>query len=94
MEVITKRDVFGLQSLPIFFFFFCFIVLPLSSRSVEAYKNYTVGDSLGWYDKSEKPTVDYQKWADSNNFSLGDFLILSLGDLGQCRVGLKAEMEV
>ncbi|XP_060966165.1 early nodulin-like protein 18 isoform X3 [Cannabis sativa] len=82
MEVITKRDVFGLQSLPIFFFFFfffffCFVVLPLSSRSVEAYKNYTVGDSLGWYDKSEKPTVDYQKWADSNNFSLGDFLIFN-----------------
>ncbi|KAM6595971.1 hypothetical protein CsatA_006495 [Cannabis sativa] len=77
MEVITKRDVFGLQSLAIFFFFFCSVVLPLSSRSVEAYKNYTVGDSLGWYDKSEKSTVDYQKWADSNNFSLGDFLIFN-----------------
>ncbi|KAJ9146612.1 hypothetical protein P3X46_028853 [Hevea brasiliensis] len=58
------------------------VVLPLYcllcvSGSVEAYKNYTVGDSLGWYDNTEKPTVNYQKWADSKNFGLGDFLIFN-----------------
>jgi hypothetical protein len=42
--------------------------------SVGAYKNYTVGDSLGWFDKLEKPTVDYQKWVAKKEFSLGDFL--------------------
>ncbi|KAI3450057.1 hypothetical protein Pfo_006722 [Paulownia fortunei] len=44
---------------------------------VEAYKNYTVGDSLGWYDTLENPKVDYQKWAANKNFSLGDFLIFN-----------------
>ena len=41
---------------------------------VAGYKNYTVGGDLGWFDKLEKPTVDYQKWASSKTFSLGDFL--------------------
>ncbi|KAK2377583.1 hypothetical protein P8452_49261 [Trifolium repens] len=45
--------------------------------SVGAYKNYTVGDSLGWFDKLEKPTVDYQKWVAKKEFSLGDFLIFN-----------------
>lgn len=60
----------------VFFTFFCFLLLRLLcfSGSAEAYKNYTVGDSLGWYDSQEKPAVDYQKWADAKNFSLGDFL--------------------
>ncbi|KAE8696039.1 Detected protein of confused Function [Hibiscus syriacus] len=39
-----------------------------------SYKNYTMGGSLGWFETLEKPDVNYQKWADSNNFSLGDFL--------------------
>ncbi|KAF3455277.1 hypothetical protein FNV43_RR05725 [Rhamnella rubrinervis] len=47
------------------------------SRSAEAYKNYTVGDSLGWYDSQEKPSVNYQKWASGKTFSLGDFLIFN-----------------
>lgn len=42
---------------------------------VEAYKNYTVGDSLGWFDNLKEPKVDYQKWASGKHFSLGDFLI-------------------
>lgn len=42
--------------------------------AVAGYKNYTVGGDLGWFDKLEKPTVDYQKWASSKTFSLGDFL--------------------
>ncbi|CAL5190432.1 unnamed protein product [Lathyrus oleraceus] len=45
--------------------------------SVGAYKNYTVGDSLGWFDKLEKPTVNYQKWVAKKQFSLGDFLIFN-----------------
>ncbi|EEF39175.1 copper ion binding protein, putative [Ricinus communis] len=55
------------------------VVLALISisGSADAYKNYTVGDSLGWYDSTEKPNLNYQKWADSKNFSLGDFLIFN-----------------
>ncbi|CAI0542008.1 unnamed protein product [Linum tenue] len=53
------------------------MVMISLTGSAAAYKNYTVGDSLGWYDLSEKPTADYQKWADSHNFSLGDFLIFN-----------------
>ncbi|GMG99978.1 hypothetical protein Nepgr_001818 [Nepenthes gracilis] len=45
--------------------------------SVEAYRNYTVGDSMGWYDNLAKPHVSYQKWADGKSFSLGDFLIFN-----------------
>ena len=40
----------------------------------EAYKNYTVGDSLGWFDNLAKPGVDYGKWVSGKTFSLGDFL--------------------
>ncbi|KAF3341410.1 blue copper protein-like protein [Carex littledalei] len=53
----------------------CFLILFLCSQCTQAYKNYTVGDELGWYDKLEVSSVDYQKWADGKNFSLGDFLI-------------------
>ncbi|XP_060216153.1 early nodulin-like protein 18 [Lycium barbarum] len=45
--------------------------------SVDAYKNYTVGDSLGWFDILEKPHVNYDKWVAHKNFSLGDFLIFN-----------------
>ncbi|KAL6181027.1 hypothetical protein ACLB2K_047685 [Fragaria x ananassa] len=57
----------------------CFLILVSvsSGNSVLAYKNLTVGDSLGWYDNQVKPDVDYQKWAAANNFSLGDFLIFN-----------------
>ncbi|XP_021911504.1 blue copper protein [Carica papaya] len=51
---------------------FCGSISP-----VKAYKNYTVGDSLGWFDSLEKPGVDYQEWADGKHFSLGDFLIFN-----------------
>ena len=50
------------------------LVFVFFSGYVEAYKNYTVGDSLGWYDKLQKPDVNYQKWVAGKNFSLGDFL--------------------
>lgn len=70
-------------------FFFSICLLPSFSRSVTAapapapaaaasdYKNYTVGDSLGWYDTLEKSKVDYQKWVAGKSFSLGDFLIFN-----------------
>ncbi|XP_047308540.1 blue copper protein-like [Impatiens glandulifera] len=59
--------------------FSVFLLLSFISwfGSTEAYQNYTVGDSLGWYDKLLKPTVDYQKWVAGKNFSLGDFLIFN-----------------
>ena len=57
----------------LFFILSCLFLLSFSG-SVEAYKNYTVGDSLGWFDNLEKPNVNYQKWVAAKNFSLGDFL--------------------
>lgn len=53
------------------------LFLPCFLGSVGAYKNYTVGDSLGWFDNLEKPTVNYQKWVAKKQFSLGDFLIFN-----------------
>ncbi|XP_057955523.1 early nodulin-like protein 18 [Malania oleifera] len=73
----------GLQGLSALFFSFstlfcCLHLLVLfSGGCVEGYKNYTVGDSLGWYDNLQKPSVNYQKWASSKHFSLGDFLIFN-----------------
>ncbi|KAM5584785.1 hypothetical protein ABKV19_004245 [Rosa sericea] len=56
----------------------CFLFLvSVSSIYVHAYRNHTVGDSLGWYDNLQKPDLNYQKWAAANNFSLGDFLIFN-----------------
>ncbi|CAH2038565.1 unnamed protein product, partial [Thlaspi arvense] len=51
-----------------------FMCLMLLSSSVDAYKNYTVGESTGWFDIQERPSANYQRWADSKSFSLGDFL--------------------
>ncbi|KAJ3676552.1 hypothetical protein LUZ60_003964 [Juncus effusus] len=59
------------------YFSFALIVLSLCSPCTDAYKNYTVGDTLGWYDQIEVSSVNYQKWADGKNFSLGDFLIFN-----------------
>ncbi|XP_010521567.1 PREDICTED: blue copper protein [Tarenaya hassleriana] len=58
--------------------FLVFVALSVClSSSVDAYKNHTVGESMGWFDDQEKPGVDFQKWADSKSFSLGDFLIFN-----------------
>ncbi|XP_044461240.1 blue copper protein 1b-like [Mangifera indica] len=66
------------RSLPPLIFLLISPLLIISlSGSAQAYKNYTVGDSLGWYDNTEKANVNYQKWADAKNFSLGDFLIFN-----------------
>ncbi|KAF3790757.1 Cucumber peeling cupredoxin [Nymphaea thermarum] len=56
------------------------LLLPLvflTSSTAQAYKNYTVGDDLGWYDNTENSKINYQKWAAGKNFSLGDFLIFN-----------------
>nr|XP_043631694.1 cucumber peeling cupredoxin [Erigeron canadensis] len=59
----------------------CVVMFMISNEKwiviTSAYKNYTVGDDLGWFDKLEKSTVNYQKWASSKTFSLGDFLIFN-----------------
>lgn len=61
-------------------------LILLNSRRANAYQNYTVGDSLGWYDRLQVPQVNYQKWVSGKNFSLGDFLsefpLLHTGSLG------------
>ncbi|KAM0947905.1 putative Phytocyanin domain, cupredoxin [Dioscorea sansibarensis] len=54
----------------------CF-VLAMRFEGVNGYKNYTVGDSHGWYDNLKDPKVNYQKWVAGKNFSLGDFLIFN-----------------
>ncbi|WOK95947.1 hypothetical protein Cni_G04654 [Canna indica] len=54
-----------------------FLILLYSPTRVAAYHNYTVGDSLGWYDRLQVPQVNYQKWVAGKNFSLGDFLIFN-----------------
>lgn len=50
------------------------VIISDGKWGVAGYKNYTVGDDIGWFDKLEKSSVDYQKWASSKTFSLGDFL--------------------
>ncbi|XP_047939994.1 blue copper protein [Salvia hispanica] len=65
----------GNKSGLIFFIFFFSLVILQSN--VDAYQNYTVGDSLGWYDLLENPKVDYRNWTAGKNFSLGDFLIFN-----------------
>lgn len=62
------------RNLPFFFFS---ALLSLSFSATVAYKNYTVGDSLGWYDNLQKPTLNYQKWVAGKDFSLGDFLFFN-----------------
>ncbi|CAN1145232.1 Lamin-like protein [Linum perenne] len=80
MEEIRKLGVIRRSSPIALLLLQCYVVMLIMSllpAHVIAYKNYTVGDSLGWYDISEKPNADYQKWADSHNFSLGDFLVFN-----------------
>lgn len=60
------------------------IILTVLSTSVSAassslppYTNHTVGDRTGWFFNSNKNSsvTDYSKWAKSQSFYLGDFLI-------------------
>ncbi|CAA7053327.1 unnamed protein product [Microthlaspi erraticum] len=63
------------SSSPCLVLFMCLMLLL--SLSAGAYKNYTVGESTGWFDIQERPSANFQKWADSKSFSLGDFLIFN-----------------
>ncbi|XP_010908431.1 early nodulin-like protein 18 [Elaeis guineensis] len=60
-----------------YFLISCLFVILLNCQGSNAYKNYTVGDSFGWYDNLMVSKVNYQKWAAGKNFSLGDFLIFN-----------------
>lgn len=53
------------------------IALQVCRSAAQGYKNFTVGDNLGWYDKLQNPKVDYQKWAADKKFSLGDSLLFN-----------------
>ncbi|KVI08119.1 cucumber peeling cupredoxin [Cynara cardunculus var. scolymus] len=53
------------------------VMMVSMNGGVSGYKNYTVGEDLGWFDKLEKSSVNYQKWASSHTFSLGDFLLFN-----------------
>ncbi|KAG0498895.1 hypothetical protein HPP92_003586 [Vanilla planifolia] len=63
------------------FLFSCLVLfsyaLFVEFHGAQGYRNYTVGDSLGWYDDLMEPRVDYQKWAVGKYFGLGDFLIFN-----------------
>ncbi|ONK67438.1 uncharacterized protein A4U43_C05F40 [Asparagus officinalis] len=66
-------------NIPFFLLLFSSLLLAFffDSRSVEGYKNYTVGGSLGWFDSVKAPKIDYKKWAAAKDFALGDFLIFN-----------------
>ncbi|XP_058107419.1 early nodulin-like protein 18 [Magnolia sinica] len=55
----------------------CLVILCCFSGGAAAYQNYTVGDSLGWFDNLKEPKINYKKWVSGKNFSLGDFLIFN-----------------
>ncbi|KAK8942477.1 hypothetical protein KSP39_PZI008997 [Platanthera zijinensis] len=67
----------GSSKILLLFSFSLFLVFIFHGAGVGAYQNYTVGDSLGWFDKLKSPDVNYRKWAAGKNFSLGDFLIFN-----------------
>ncbi|KAL3828679.1 hypothetical protein ACJIZ3_017481 [Penstemon smallii] len=77
MENTACERVISLQNLIIFFSLFVLLSFSRTSTIVEGYQNYTVGDSMGWYDTLENPKIDYQNWTAAKNFSLGDFLIFN-----------------
>ncbi|KAK9144420.1 hypothetical protein Sjap_004323 [Stephania japonica] len=55
------------------------LIIAAAATTASAYTNHTVGDAAGWlYNNStSSPAADYSKWAASQSFSLGDFLIFN-----------------
>ncbi|KAL5718257.1 hypothetical protein ACHQM5_011181 [Ranunculus cassubicifolius] len=55
------------------------ISLLITTAASQSYKNHTVGDSAGWLFNSGTNTTsaDYSKWASTQTFNLGDFLIFN-----------------
>eukprot|EP01018_Ginkgo_biloba_P011958 Gb_10362 [translate_table: standard] len=54
---------------------FAFVVMGFCAGGVEAYENHTVGGTAGWFFTNNASVVDYSKWAGTQRFSLGDYLI-------------------
>ncbi|XP_028780777.1 blue copper protein-like [Neltuma alba] len=77
MEAIRRRSCSGYALTNMCRLLLLLVAVLCFSGSARAYKNYTVGDSLGWFGNLEKADVDYQKWASDKHFSLGDFLIFN-----------------
>ncbi|PWA70887.1 Cupredoxin [Artemisia annua] len=53
------------------------LTLVITTVTVAAYTNHTVGDKAGWlFDpNTNKSSADYTKWAANKTFELGDYLI-------------------
>ncbi|PIA35748.1 hypothetical protein AQUCO_03500243v1 [Aquilegia coerulea] len=56
-----------------------FITLFITTVTSQSYSNHTVGDSAGWLFNSDTNTTsaDYTKWASTQVFNLGDYLIFN-----------------
>eukprot|EP00249_Psilotum_nudum_P002902 c16150_g1_i1 orf=584-1252(+) len=72
-------DRLGRSSASLFIWFF-FCVFTLLLMTTTAYKNFTVGDDIGWVYPVLNPSVNYTKWAAGKEFSLGDYLIFNYPD--------------
>ncbi|KAF5191673.1 early nodulin-like protein [Thalictrum thalictroides] len=55
------------------------ITLLITTVTSQSYSNHTVGDSAGWLFNSDTNTTstDYTKWASTQVFNLGDYLIFN-----------------
>ncbi|KAH9321703.1 hypothetical protein KI387_016342 [Taxus chinensis] len=54
-------------------------VICYNAGEAHAYQNYTVGGASGWFFDAQKnaSVTDYTKWASSQTFGLGDYLIFN-----------------
>ncbi|TYG68283.1 hypothetical protein ES288_D05G141700v1 [Gossypium darwinii] len=57
-----------------FIFCICFFILAAMSGSVEASKQFKVGDHIGWQQPGANNTEVYTQWATSKRFHVGDSL--------------------
>ncbi|KAK9120651.1 hypothetical protein Syun_018268 [Stephania yunnanensis] len=55
------------------------LITAAAAATASAYTNHTVGDAAGWFynNSTSSPATSYPKWAASQSFSLGDFLIFN-----------------
>ena len=74
MCVVSKKD-HMMEALHHSILIIVILLLLLVSQTltdrVDAYENFTVGDSQGW---RPRPVENYTTWALGKNFTLGDFL--------------------
>lgn len=52
----------------------CMIVFLAATSSVEAAREFKVGDDLGWHEPGPNNTAFYSQWAAKNRFQVGDSL--------------------